>query len=128
MKRIPAHILILFWLTTSCKNNTEKIAFREKSIHDEATHCQLIEKSFSNKIGIENPELKELYLRCSIQDYYIKLCESKVQKADLLKYLNKSISVKMEVKEGYWDICPSDDPKAQSRIGNYVVITEIISN
>lgn len=128
MKCISTYILILFWFTTSCKNNTEKIVFREKSIHNEATHCQLVEKTFFNKVGVENPEMKELYLRCSIQDYYIKLCESKVSKSDLLKYLNKGISVKMEIREGNWDICPNDYPNAQSRIGNYVVITEIIKN
>lgn len=128
MKSISTYILMLFFVITSCKNNTKKIALREKSIDSEVTNCQLIEKTFFNKIGVENIEMKELYLRCSIQDYYIKLCETKVHKSDLLKYLNKGISVKMEIREGNWDTCPNDYPNAQSRIGNYVVISEIIKN
>ncbi len=90
----------------------------------EYTRCQVVEKPFVNKIG-EPSEVKELYLRCSVADYYIKFCESTVSRKDLEPYLNKGIQVKMEIREGSWDICPEDSEFAQSRIGQYVVIKEI---
>ncbi len=87
--------------------------------------CQLVEKEFVNKAG-KTTGLQEFYLRCSIQDYFIKLCESEVQKEDLVPFLNKGIKVRATVIDGEWDICPDADQELQSRIGKYVVIHEIL--
>ena len=89
-----------------------------------ATNCQLIEKEFTNKAGkIETH--KELYLRCSIQDYFIKICEGNVTYEELKPYLNKGINVKMEIREGMWDHCEENPSYAQSRTGTYVIIKSI---
>ena len=123
-----ALILILslgFFFSTSCKNSSET-RFKEKDPNATYTTCQLIEKEFINKGG-KVTEYKELYLRCSIQDYFIKICESNVDAKTLRKYLNKSISVEMEIRDdGMWDICTDDPAYAQSRIGTYVVIKKIV--
>lgn len=108
---------------SSCKNTSEA-NLKEKDPNKSHTTCQLVEKEFINKGG-KVTEYKELYLRCSIQDYFIKLCDSNVDAKTLRKYLNKSISVEMEVREGMWDICTDDPAYAQSRIGTYVVIKKI---
>lgn len=110
---------------SSCKNASEA-NLKEKDPNKSHTTCQLIEKEFINKGG-KVTEYKELYLRCSIQDYFIKICESNVDTKTLRKYLNKSISVEMEVREGMWDICTDDPTYAQSRIGTYVVIKKIVN-
>ena len=49
---------------------------------------------------------KDLYLRCSIQDYYIKFCESKVKK-------------EVEIVKGVWDDC------VLGREGYYVRLLKI---
>lgn len=125
---MKALILILsgiFIFSSSCKNSSET-TLKEKDPNATYTTCQLIEKEFVNKGG-KVTKYKELYLRCSIQDYFIKICESNVDAKTLRKYLNKSISVEMEIRDdGMWDICTDDPAYAQSRIGTYVVIKKII--
>jgi hypothetical protein len=89
------------------------------------TSCQVVEKSFLGK-SRKSTGRKELYLRCSIQDYFIKFSESAVSKEDVLPYLNRVITVKMTVEIGEWDSCANDLHDMQSRVGNYVVIHKII--
>ena len=97
----------------------------EKGLTDtQTTTCQLVEKSFTNKGG-KITDYKELYLRCSIQDYFIKLCESKVTRKDLEPYIDKGITVKMEIRQGMWDHCDPNPAYAQSRTGIYVAILSI---
>lgn len=91
----------------------------------ETTSCQLVEKAFIKKNG-QPSEHKELYLRCSIQDYFIKLCESDVSYEELKPYIGQGITVKMTIEEGEWDICPDDPTEMQSRIGTYVTIKEMV--
>lgn len=98
--------------------------FRKKTPDNKYTSCLLIEKEFVNKIG-KSPGFKELYLRCSIQDYFIKLCESRVSLEQLKKYIGSGITVEMKILNGNWDICPGDDQRAQSRTGPYVIINKI---
>ena len=88
------------------------------------TTCQLIEKPFIIKNGVES-DVMELYLRCSVQDYFIKLCESDVAAEELRKHLNEGVTVEMEIKEGQWDKCKGDF-EVQSRIGTYIIISAIV--
>jgi hypothetical protein len=119
-------ITILFILIFSCKTKPEKNPqLIEKNPNNPYTSCQLIEKEFINKAG-KIQSFKEYYLRCSIEDYFIKLCENKVEKSELIKYLNKGITVEMEIKEGMWDHCNENIAYAQSRTGKYVIIKKII--
>lgn len=90
----------------------------------EFTYCELIVVNFSNKIG-EESDIKELYLRCSVQDYFIKFCESAVTREELEPYINKGIKIKMNVVDGNWDICPDDFQDMQSRTGRYAVIESL---
>lgn len=100
---------------------------QEKTTSDDKTetlNCQVVTKPFINKIG-KTTEHKELYLRCSIQDYFIKLCESDVAEDEIRAFIDKGISVEAEIVEGNWDICPDDPDHTQSRTGKYVVIKKI---
>lgn len=111
-------LLLLFPLSLQAQGEIREMT------PSEYTYCQLIEKPFMLKNG-EISTRNELYLRCSVQDYFIKLCESQVTREDLLPFLDKGIAVKMTTVEGNWDICPEDPEYMQSRTGRYVTIEEI---
>lgn len=87
---------------------------------------------FQKKNG-EYMDFEELYLSRSIQDYYIKFCESKVTRTEIEEYLAKkgdlipTITVEVEFMEGEWDRCPGD-PEMQSRVGEYVIILKLLSH
>lgn len=89
----------------------------------------IVEKPFYNKVG-EKTEITEFYIQQSIQDYFIKFCESKVTKKQLESALYKiespikTLTVKIEIREGEWDRC--EDYPVQSRIGKYVVLLDIV--
>lgn len=111
------------------KANDEAYAAYEKSKttkHEVTTISgQIVEKEFMKKNN-KPAGFSELYLRASIQDYYIKFCESKVSKEELEKYIDKGITVKVELIEGEWDICPDDPQEMQSRMGMYAAVLEIV--
>jgi len=124
MKNLFVFFTILLFV--SCKVEEKLVEqLRLKDPNATYTSCVLIEKEFVNKGG-KLTEYKELYLQCSIQDYFIKICESKVTLEDLKPYINSGIKVKMEIKEGMWDHCSDDPAYAQSRMGTYAIITEIV--
>lgn len=124
MKHLLQVLLIL--LTFSCQQKTEIVSqSRLKDPNAKYTTCVLVEKSFINKGG-KMGDFTELYLQCSVQDYFIKICAGEVTTDELRKYLNQGITVDMEIKEGLWDICNDDPAYAQSRMGTYVVIHKII--
>ena len=79
------NLIFITFLFFACKDSS-KINTNEinstKSVISNSTTCQLIEKEFMNKIG-KSTGVKEFYLRCSIQDYFIKFCESDVTSKEL---------------------------------------------
>ncbi len=85
----------------------------------------IVSKPFINKVGkAAGPE--ELYLRLSMDDFFIKFSESTVSADDLKSQINQVITVEGEIREGAWDIGPEDPPEMQSRIGSYFVITKLL--
>ena len=98
-----------------------------KSNSKPGTACVLIEKTSFSKRGTAL-DSGELYLRCSIQDYFIKFCESNVTKEELLPFRNQGITVEMEVRNGEWDRCPNSQQEVQSRIGAYAVIHKLLAS
>ncbi|MBL4593113.1 MAG: hypothetical protein JKX68_04760 [Flavobacteriales bacterium] len=63
-------LTIALSLITSCKTTEESTNTGAMTPNNKTTKCQLIEKEFTNKGG-KVTEYKELYLRCSVQDYFI---------------------------------------------------------
>jgi LAS superfamily LD-carboxypeptidase LdcB len=103
-----------------------------KSIHNSNDYITLsgliVEKKFISKNG-KPTDVKEFYLRCSIQDYFIKFCDSKITKNDIEKLklgIFDGISVKAKIMKGEWDACPDDDIKPQSRVGTYIIIDKLL--
>lgn len=73
----------------------------------------------------------DFFLERSVQDYFIKFCESAVSREMLENYLKKQRSTlkilhaEIEYREGEWDNCQSGE-KVASRTGAYIVIHRII--
>ncbi len=124
MKQILASILFIFILSCQEKLVTTTQS-RVKDPNAKYTTCVLVEKTFVNKGG-KMGDFTELYLQCSIQDYFIKICAGEVTTKELRKHLNQGITLDMEIRDGMWDHCSTDLAHAQSRMGTYVVIHKII--
>ncbi|MBE2245625.1 MAG: hypothetical protein IAE67_00060 [Candidatus Competibacteraceae bacterium] len=121
MKQILVLCFLLLTISAIPVSAQEKIPGDGSSLT-----CQLILSEFVNKIGKTHHEIQELYMRCSVQDYFIKLCESDVGYEELKPFINKGITVEYEIRNGAWDICKDDPDYAQSRIGPYIIIKKIL--
>lgn len=130
-------LLILFvFCTPSCtihkrehmKKN--KVADISTGDHKYILTAPIVSKNFVKKNGAPSSN-KEIYIQRSIQDYYIKFCESKIKREVLEDYLaNKTglmkvVTLEVELKNGYWDIC-DENFMQQSRMGEYMIIHRII--
>jgi len=88
----------------------------------------IVEKHFYNKIG-EKTDQTEFYIQQSVQDYFIKFCESEITREQLVEALSKiespikTLTLKIEIRDGEWDSC--DSYPVQSRVGKYAVILSI---
>jgi len=112
------------------KTNTMHNNNSSETNNKQTLTAPIVLKSFVNKIGQTGTQ-KEYYLQASIQDYYIKFCESNISRDELEKHLNtingliKAVTLEVEYRDGLWDICNEKEPM-QSRTGEYVVIHKII--
>ena len=126
-------LLLLVGLSLSCSISKEK----ERSAYDApnpVAHtiitAPIVKKNFVNKAG-KTTDHVEYYIRRSIQDYYIKFCESNVSIKELNEKLEniegdiKTLQLEVEFRKGEWDICDGNHD-IQSRIGEYAVILKIL--
>ena len=92
--------------------------------------CPVVEKAFVKKNG-QVTDHKEYYLQRSIQDYFIKFCESNITRKELEAHLQnidseiKTMKVEVEFREGEWDNC-DEEHEVQSRRGEYAIIIKIV--
>ena len=126
-------ILLLVGMSLSCSIRKEK----EQSVYDTpnpVAHtiitAPIVKKNFVNKAGRTTDHV-EYYIQRSIQDYYIKFCESNVSIKELDEKLEstdgeiKALQLEVEFRNGEWDICDGNH-EVQSRIGEYAVILKIL--
>lgn len=119
---------------TLSKNKTPQTSESGKTI----LTGPIIRKKFQKKNG-KYSDKEELYLRASVQDYFIKFCSSHVKKEALESYLketklpdvmgDKVVSLEVEiVRDGFLDICDfSLDQMPQSRKGDFINVSRIVS-
>ncbi len=84
--------------------------------------AEVLLKPFINKMGKKSGH-SEFYVRRSIQDYFIKFCESAVTRENIeeaIKEKGNYLSLEIEIKQGEWDRSP------QSRVGSYIIIHRIL--
>ncbi len=128
-KTISYLLLVIILFSASCKTKKETVSVNENMI----ISGQIVQKESKSKRG-EGEGFYELYFRASVQDYFIKLCESDVKRTELEPYLAEDemdiadgITVEAKiVQNGNWDICDESMGIAQSRTGNYIVIYKIV--
>jgi hypothetical protein len=127
MKNI-IHTLFLSLVIAACGTTKQSNMNKTPNQDTNTLTGQIVKEEFSDKGG-RSSGVYEYYLRCSVQDYFIKFCESTVTKKeiDALK-LGEFDTIKVEAKiiDGNWDICPNDPDLMQSRVGEYVVIYKIV--
>jgi len=122
MKLLTSLLFILF--IQSCAMKKETTPIHEKAVDTEnplKRTGEIVEKTFIKKNG-ELGNFTELYFRASVQDYYIKFCESTITKEDLTPFIGKVISVDAEIVKGNFDTCPDVEIPQESREGYYIVI------
>jgi hypothetical protein len=92
----------------------------------------IIIKNFVKKNG-EVTTRKEFYVRSSIQDYYIKFCESNISRDELETHLSKItddlpiLTLEVTFRDGLWDSCDAGQEQ-QSRTGTYLSIHRIVAH
>lgn len=121
-------LLFLVFIFNSC-TSSKTVGEEQNQSSVKVISAPIVEKPFYNKAG-EKTEITEFYIQQSVQDYFIKFCESKVNRKQLESALSKidspikTLTVKIEIREGEWDRC--EDYPVQSRIGKYVVLLDIV--
>lgn len=123
-------LFFLFILLSSCTSQKNVVGENQEKKSDsvQVINVPIVEKPFYNKAG-KKMDFTEFYIQQSVQDYFIKFCESLVKRDELEKELSridspiKTLTLKVVFKEGSWDRC--DDDKLQSRVGKYAVLLEI---
>ena len=112
---------------TSQQNNVSNKNTAEKSY---LITAPIVKKNFVNKAGVTTGQI-EYYIQQSMQDYFIKFCESNISIKELNEKLEniegdiKALQLEVEMREGDWDICDGNH-EVQSRIGEYMVILKIL--
>ena len=139
MKYFPLTLFfIILWIFTSFCSNQKEFVMAQKKKADVSSgkdtyivSAPIVAKRFVKKNG-EVTDIKEYYLQRSIQDYFIKFCESDISREDLETHLAndqsfiKTVKLEVEFKKGLWDVCDETE-EVQSRVGEYVVIKRIVS-
>ncbi len=121
-------ILVTVMLSVAAQEKKTQEIFNGKQV----INAPVVVKNFVQKNG-EEMDFGEYYVRQSVQDYYIKFCESSITRKDLERQLAaidseiKTLTLEVEFREGNWDICEGDGPQ-QSRVGEYVIIYRIVGN
>jgi hypothetical protein len=136
---IPVHFscyILIGLLFASCSTPKEGIESGLKTPNEKTERGTYIISApivYKNSMSKRNEvmEFKDVYIRRSIQDYYIKFCESMISRNELERHLNKisgdikALTLEVQFREGEWDICEGD-PIMQSRIGQYVIIYRVV--
>lgn len=92
--------------------------------------AEVIEKARTDKRG-EIISGADLYVRRSVQDYFIKFSESAVTEEGIKKAMGrikqniKSLTMEIEIRNGLWESCDGKETE-QSRMGAYIVIHRLI--
>lgn len=87
---------------------------------------EIVRLPFINKMGVSSKDAADFYLRASIQDYFIKFCESKITREMLQKFEDKAVTLEVIKKNGNWDSCGVGHDE-QSRTGLYVQVVRVLS-
>lgn len=109
----------------------------QKSVSYEGTEMKLKKNQFIgkfvelNKTKSRNVTAKlDIYFQIENKDYFVKFEEGYVSKAEVLKFLNQTIKVKGEIKNGEWESSTPGslstlESSKSARKGDYFVVNKI---
>jgi hypothetical protein len=124
------YLFILFFSSAMTQEHSgNKIPDEKTERGTSIISAELVQLQFEAKNG-KITDYTEWYVRRSVQDYFIKFCESGITRKELEKTLErqnsaiKSLTMEVEFKEGMWDKC--SDELVQSRTGPYIIIHKIL--
>ena len=127
-------LLLIAGVSLSCSTKKETVlgVYDDHGpvVHHAVIKAPIVKKNFVNTAGKPTDHV-EYYIRQSIQDYYIKFCESNISIKELNEKLEniegdiKALQLEVEMREGDWDICDGNH-EIQSRIGEYMIILKIL--
>lgn len=130
-------VLIILALMSSCNYQktmatTNKTPDLKTENDTEIIYAPIVYKSFTKKNGVTTNN-QEMYVQRSIQDYFIKFCESNITRLDLENYLREhrkndliqTVTLEVSFKNGEWDAC-DEDQQVESRTGDYIIIHRIV--
>ena len=125
-------VLLIVGMSLSCSTKKETVigVYDTPPVVHTIITAPIVKKNFVNKAG-KTTDHVEYYIRRSIQDYFIKICESNVSIKELNTHLDNIegdvnvLQLEVEFRDGEWDIC-DENYEAQSRIGEYAVILKIL--
>ena len=111
-------------LNFSCKTN-QKIAKEKVSVDYtlKIYEGKIVKVQFIDKGGRVHEDIYSYYFETENEKLFIKIQEGKVHRDNITKYYNKLIKINGYKSFGLWD---TDDPNVQSRVGDYIVIYDII--
>ncbi len=122
-------ITTLFWLATSvcmiaCAGQKYISADGgDSNGHRVVLEGVFVERSFVNKAGREYPSVRELYFRTGGEEYFVRLDRSRIRADRMRSLAGRPVRVRAVIVFGLWD---TDDPNVQSRVGEYLVVEEIV--
>ena len=129
--------IIITLIFSSCTTKEEivknKTPMKTRSEGKFIVSAPIVLKGGDGAIGIGgNTEKKDMYVQQSVQDYYIKFCESTVTREEMEKALKKEkdlikvLKLEIEYKDGNMDVCPQDPRSIAGRKGRYVIVHRIV--
>ena len=78
---------------------------------------------FHNKIGRPIEGINDWFFETKGKRLFIKGLAAGITNDDLKKMKGKTVKIRAELEEGLWD---TDDPNVQSRVGEYLMVFEIL--
>ncbi len=84
---------------------------------------QFVLVPFHNKIGRPIEGVKDWFFETKNKRLFIKDLAAGITDENLKQLKGKTVKIRAQLQEGLWD---TDDPNVQSRIGEYLVVFEIL--
>ncbi len=85
---------------------------------------KIIKVNFVDKGGRVHKDIFSYFFETEGDKIFIKITEGKVNREEIAKYYNEEIKVRAIKTGGLWD---TDDPNVQSRVGDYIIFKEILT-
>lgn len=87
---------------------------------------KIVLESMENKKGQKLEGLRDFYFSSTTDSYFVKIAGSKYSRKELEAFENKEVTIRCIKKSGNIDIDSEDPSYAQTRVGEYILILEII--